>query len=256
MTNTVTANPVKKAQVAIIAVGREGKMRVCRMRTDIPSAKASNSTYDVPEGQTLRQALMILAADEMKKASNAFAKAGRQANIEIYTVGQVAIKYFQMVPYLKGGHAMTTEDIEAVSSERDTVEDKCAYADLAEGIARVIAEGNSVHLQASGNASLFELIVPEGVELKDGDILNFANGVAEGGVQVRGWRNANRQGAKVIVRGTKNPRAYISKAADPDKPFRGLDTLLKTIDGCWNSLPKAAVDKSNDDIDEEALYAA
>lgn len=249
-------NLQKKAQVAIIAVGREGKMRVCRMRTDLPSAKASNSMFDVPEGMTLRQALMTLVAGEIKKASAAFTKAGRQANLEIYTVGQVAIKYYQMVAYLKGGHALTTEDIEAISSDRDTTADKCAYADMAEAIASAIAAGHGVHLQASGNAALFELIVPEGVEVHDGDILNFADGVAENGIQVRGWRNAKRQGAKVIVRGAKNPRAYISKAADPEKPFRGLDTLLKTIDGCWNSLPKAPVDKSNDDVDEEALYAA
>lgn len=256
MTNTVS-NPVKKAQLNLIVVGREGKIRVCRMRSDIPRAKASNSMYDVPEGLTLRQAIMQTVADEINKASDAFTKQNRPVNVEIYTVGQVAIKYYQMVPYLKGGHFMTDADIEAICSERDTTEDRCSYDDMAQAIAKAIAAGNSVHLQASGNADLFELIIPEGVAVSDGQLLDFENGVSPEGIQVRGWRNANRKGAKVIVKGTKNARAYITKAADPANPWRGLATLLTTIDGCWNSLPKPAVDKSNDDgISEEDLYAA
>ena len=160
MTNT---NPAKKAQLSIIVVGRGGKMRICRMRPDIPSAKASNSMLDVPAGLTLRQAVMQAVADEITKASEAFAKRGVPVNMEIFTIGQVAIKYYQMVPFLKGGNYMTTEDIEAISSERDNAEDKGSYADLAGAIAKAIAQGNGVHLQASGNAALLELIVPEGV---------------------------------------------------------------------------------------------
>ena len=108
MTNT---NPAKKAQLSIIVVGRGGKMRICRMRPDIPSAKASNSMLDVPAGLTLRQAVMQAVADEITKASEAFAKRGVPVNMEIFTIGQVAIKYYQMVPFLKGGNYMTTEDI-------------------------------------------------------------------------------------------------------------------------------------------------
>ena len=256
MTNITTANAPKRAQLDIIVVGREGKLRVCRMRSDVPRAKASNAMYDVPEGLTLRQAIMQTVADEVKKASAAFAKQGRPVNIEVYTVGQVAIKYFQMVPYLKGGHFLTDADIEAISSERDTTEDRCSYDDMAQAIAKAIADGNSVHLQASGNADLFELIIPEGVTVTDGQLLDFVDGVSKEGIMVRGWRTAKRQGAKVIVKGTKNARAYITKAANPEQPWRGLATLLNTINGCWNSLPKAPVDKSMDDVDEESLYAA
>lgn len=254
MTN---ANENKKAQLNIIVAGREGKMRICRMRPDIPSAKASNAMLDVPEGTTLRQALMTAIADEIKGAVNLFKKYNRHVAIEVYTVGQVAIKYFQMVPYLKGGNTMTTEDIDAISSEFDTEYDKGAVADLAEAIAYAISEGNSVHLQATGNAAYMELIIPEGVTVYDGQILNFTDGVAEDGVQVRGWSKCNRKNVKVLIRGAKNPRAYIHKAADPERPWRGLATLLKTIDGCWNSLPKAAVDKSNDDgVSVDELCAA
>lgn len=253
MTNT---NPAKKAQLSIIVVGRGGKMRICRMRPDIPSAKASNSMLDVPAGLTLRQAVMQAVADEITKASEAFAKRGVPVNMEIFTIGQVAIKYYQMVPFLKGGNYMTTEDIEAISSERDNAEDKGSYADLAGAIAKAIAQGNGVHLQASGNAALLELIVPEGVTVYDGQLIDFENGASADGVQVRGWRNCSRKQAKVIVRGTKNPRAYITKAEDPAKPWKGLETLLKTIDGCWNALPATNVDKANDDGTEEELYGA
>ena len=257
MTNFASENNTpKRAQLDLIIVGREGKIRICRMRSDIPRSKASNALIDVPEGLTLRQGIMQTVATEILKASEAFAKQGRPVNVEVYTVGQVAIKYYQMVPYLKGGHFMDDADIEAICSKLDTTEDRCAYDDMAQAIAKVIEAGNSVHLQASGNADVFELIIPEGVTVKEGQLLDFTDGVTPEGVMVRGWRNANRKGAKVIVKGTRNPRAYISKAADPEKPWRGLETLLKTIDGCWNSLPKTAVDKSMDDVDEESLYAA
>ena len=257
MTNTNANVAPKKAQLTIIAVGREGKMRVCRMRPDVPNAKASNAMFDVPAGKTLRQALMTLVSEEIVKASEAFKKAGHSVAIEVYTVGQIAIKYYQMVPYLKGGNFMTDADIEAISSERDTTEDLCAYDDLAQAVAKVTSAGNTVHLQASGNAKFLELILPEGVEVYDGQVLDFTDGATVDGVTVRGWSKCNRKGVKAVVRGQKNPRAYIHRAADPEKPWRGLETLLKTIDGCWNSLPKAAVDKSNDDgISEEELYSA
>lgn len=254
MSNTNFASNInKKAQLSLIIVGRGGKIRTSVMRADKPGTKAVNKMYDVPAGSTLRQALMEAIAGEITKYSNAFAEKGLNVNMEVFTVGQVSIKYYQMVPMLKGGHVPTEADIDAICTERDTADDKHAYMDLAEAIAGVIAQGNGVHLQASGNADVFELIIPEGVEVEDGQLLDFTNGSTLDGIQVRGWRNANRIGAKVIVRGTKNPRAYITKAADPEKPWKGLATLLDTINGCWKDLPVVAVDKSADEGSEEDL---
>lgn len=261
MANTNNVNNAK-AQLELIVVGREGKMHVTRMRPDVYRSKASNADFDVPEGKTLRQAVMEKIAEEIKMAGDAFAKQGRLVNIEVYTVGQVAIKYYQMVKFLKGGHRPTTEDIESLSLKNDgtpnndTVEDKCAYADLAEAIADAIAAGHGVHLQASGNADVFELIIPEGVTVEEGQKLNFTDGVSEEGIRARGWAKANRQGAPVIVRGTRNPRAYISKAANPDRPWNSLATLLETISGVWDALPSANKDKSRDDGSADDIYAA
>lgn len=254
MTNTnFASNTNKKAQLSLIIVGRGGKIRTSAMRADKPGAKAVNKMYDVPAGATLRQALMGAIAGEITKYSNMFAEKDLHVNMEVFTVGQVSIKYYQMVPLLKGRHVPTEADIDTICSERDTAEDKRAYMELAEAIAGVIAQGNGVHLQASGNADVFELIVPEGIEVEDGQLLDFANGSTADGIQVRGWPNANRIGAKVIVRGTRNPRAYITKAADPDNPWRGLKTLLDTINGCWKDLPVVAVDKSADEGSDEDL---
>ena len=253
MTNTI--NLQKKAQLNLIVVGREGKMRVCRMRPDLPASKASNSTMDVPEGKTLRQAIMSLVADEIKKASAAFKANGRQVAIEVFTIGQVSIKYYQMVAFLKGG-AYDAGAIEAIASERDNEADKCAYADLYDAIHQVIADGNSVHMQASGNAQFLELIIPAGVTVYDGQFLDFTDGKTADGIEVRGWTKCNRKGARVVVRGTQKPRAYIYKAEDPNRPWRGLETLLKTIDAVWKSLPKSGVNKADDDADEADLYAA
>jgi len=258
MTNV--SNPVKKAQLTLIVAGREGKIRICRMRPDIPSAKASQAEIDVAEANaaagkeyTLRQALMMVIADECKKASDAFAKRGVPLNIDVYTVGQVAIKYFQFLPYIAGGKDL---DMATIANERDTEQDFAAYKALTDMVNYVVKAGNTVHLQASGNAAYLELILPEGVTVTDGEKLDFADGFARDGIQVRGWSKCNRKGANVIVRGTRNPRAYITKAEDPAKPWRSLETLLKTIDGVWAKLPKAAVDKSEESGSEEELYSA
>lgn len=253
MTNTNVSN---RAQLTLIVAGREGKIRVCRMRPDIPSAKASQTEIDVATAypnNTLRQAVMMTIADECKKASDAFAKRGVPLSIAVYTIGQVAIKYFQFLPHISGGKAL---DMEAIASPFDTEQDFCAYADLTDMVNHVVKAGNTVHLSATGNAAYLELMLPEGVTVADGEKLDFADGVARDGIQVRGWSKCNRKGAVVIVRGTKNPRAYITKAENPDKPWRGLETLLKTIDGVWAKLPKAAVDKSEEEGSEEELYSA
>jgi len=257
MTNSVSN---KRAQVELIAVGRNGMMRICRMRPDLPNRKGSNETVAVPAGKTLRQALMSRIAKEITTACEAFTAAGKKASIEIYTVGQVAIKYYQMVPYLKGGRFMTTEDIEALSINKDgsrnndTEADHCAYDDLAQALANAFKAGHAVHLQASGNAALFELIIPEDVTVYDGQVLNFVDGVSAEGVRVRGWNKANREDAVVQVKGTLYPRAYISKAKDPEKPWKSLAKLLNTIKGCWDELP-GNDDASKDDGSVEELYA-
>lgn len=255
MTNTTNAN-VKRAQLTLIVAGREGKARICRMRPDIPSLKASQEEIDLATaypGYTLRQAIMMIIADQCKKASDAFAKRGVPLNIDVYTLGQVAIKYFQFLPYIAGGKAL---DMEAIRSPYDTEQDFCAYADLTDMVTYVVKAGNTVHLSATGNAAYLELMLPEGVTVTDGEKLDFTDGVARDGIQVRGWSKCNRKGAVVIVRGAKNPRAYITKAENPEKPWRSLETLLKTIDGVWSKLPKSAVDKSEEEGSEEELYSA
>ena len=254
---------VKRAQVTLLVLGRVDKIRICRMRPDIRNAKAGNAMVNVPAGATLKQGIIKHIVSEIETCSNFFAKQGRPVNIEVFTVGQLAIKYRQLVPYLKGGNFVTPEQIEFTCLRKDgtptndTPADKMAYAELANCIAKTIKAGNAVHLQASGNAAFFELQIPEGVAMpEDGTLLNFENGVAENGIQAYGWRNANRKGAKVIVRGTRYPRAYITKAEDPENPWRGLKTLLDTIDACWNDLPAPETDKSKDDMDLEELYSA
>ena len=254
-----TTERTKKAQFDLIVIGRQGKIRTCLMRSDVYNSKAENKAYDVPEGKTLRQAIMGVIAEKVTELSNKAVSAQKPVNVEVYTVGQVAIKYYQMVKFLKGKHFPTTEDIEKLSyrndgtRNEDTVEDQCAYADLAEAIANAIIAGNGVHLQASGNADLYELIVPQGVKLVEGQELNFVDGVTKEGVRARGW--VRDRVAKVIVKGTRNPRAYITKAIDPKKPWNSLETLLTTIDNIWNELPSADKDKSRDDGSLDDLLA-
>ena len=258
MTNTI--NLQKIIQLSLIVIGRQGKIRTCVMRSDVRNPKAVNTESDVPEGKTLRQAIMSTIAEKVTELAQKAEDSKKPINVEVYTVGQVAIKYYQMVKFLKGGHRPSPADIEQLSynndgtRNNDTVEDSYAYTELAEAIADAIAKGNGVHLQASGNADLFELMIPKDVTVEEGQKLNFVNGVAENGIRARGWANGNRANAEVIVKGTRNPRAYITKAADPKNPWASLDILLTTIDNMCKSLPSADHDKSRDDGTLDDLF--
>ena len=261
MSNTVSQKPaVAREQIELIVVGRKNKVRLCSMSPSNPTKAAVNRTIDVPAGKTVRQTIMETIAAEINKASAGFSAAGKKMAMEIYTNGQVAIKYYQMVPYLKGGHFMTTEEIMALSMKKDgtmnndTDADRGAYDDVAQALAKAFAAGHVVHMQASGTAAFMELILPEGVTVYEGDKLTFVNGVTENGIRVRNWPNGTRANAVVRIKGATAPRAYISRAEDPEKPWRSLKKLLNTINACWNDLPDDR-DASQENGSEEELYA-
>jgi hypothetical protein len=254
--NTAVANE-RRAQVQLVVVGRGGEIHVTAMRPDRISAKASNKHYVIEEqpdlqGLTLRQALYMKICQGIKYYSDAFNAIGKKVSIEVYTVGSIAIKYYQIASKIAGGAKLNPEDV-ASTNGKDTVADFEAYEMVADTILEAVEKGNTVRMIASGLADMLELAVPDGVRVYDGDKLNFVNGSTSNGITVRGWNTCNRQGATVVVRGSKNPRAYIYRAEDPTKPWKALAVLKKTIDGAWNTLPETAVDKSAEEGDEADL---
>lgn len=253
----VAVNNERRAQMQLVVVGRGGEIHTTAMRADRLGSKAVNHHYVIEDeqdlaGLTLRQALYMKICQEIQKYSNLFANAGQKVAIEVYTVGSIAIKYYQIAGKIAGGAKLNPEDV-ASTNGKDTPADFEAYEMVANTIHDAVAHGNTVRMIASGLADMLELAVPEGVRVFDGDRLNFVNGSTENGITVRGWNTCNRQGALVVVRGSKNPRAYIYRAEDPTKPWKALAVLKKTIDGAWNTLPETAVDKSADEGDEADL---
>lgn len=94
----------------------------------------------------------------------------------------VAIKAYQLMGLLKNG--ATAEDVAVqATSEYDTEEHTASYVVLAEALEN--AKNASVQLRITRQSELsgFDLVVPEGVTLEEGQILTFKDGVTAEGVK-------------------------------------------------------------------------
>ena len=94
----------------------------------------------------------------------------------------VAIKAYQLMGLLaKGG--TPEECAELATSEYDTPEHTVAYTRLAEALEASKEAGVNVRITRQSELSGFDLVVPEGVTLEEGQILTFKDGVTAEGVK-------------------------------------------------------------------------
>lgn len=94
----------------------------------------------------------------------------------------VAIKAYQLMGLLaKGG--TPEECAELVTSEYDTPEHTVAYTRLAEALESSKEAGVNLRITRQSELSGFDLVVPEGVTLEEGQILTFKDGVTAEGVK-------------------------------------------------------------------------
>lgn len=94
----------------------------------------------------------------------------------------VAIKVYQLMGLLaKGG--TPEECAELATSEYDTPEHTVAYTRLAEALEASKEAGINLRITRQSELSGFDLVVPEGVTLEEGQILTFKDGVTTEGVK-------------------------------------------------------------------------
>lgn len=94
----------------------------------------------------------------------------------------VAIKAYQLMGLLaKGG--TPEECAELATSEYDTPEHTVAYTRLAEALEASKEAGVNLRITRQSELSGFDLVVPEGVTLEEGQILTFKDGVTAEGVK-------------------------------------------------------------------------
>lgn len=94
----------------------------------------------------------------------------------------VAIKAYQLMGLLaKGG--TPEESAEQATSEYDTPEHTVAYTRLAEALEDSKEAGINLRITRQSELSGFDLVVPEGVTLEEGQILTFKDGVTAEGVK-------------------------------------------------------------------------
>lgn len=94
----------------------------------------------------------------------------------------VAIKAYQLMGLLaKGG--TPEECAELATSEYDTLEHTVAYTRLAEALEASKEAGINLRITRQSELSGFDIVVPEGVTLEEGQILTFKDGVTAEGVK-------------------------------------------------------------------------
>lgn len=94
----------------------------------------------------------------------------------------VAIKAYQLMGLLaKGG--TPEECAELATSEYDTPEHTVAYTRLAEALEASKEAGVNLRITRQSELSGFDLVVPEGITLEEGQILTFKDGVTAEGVK-------------------------------------------------------------------------
>lgn len=94
----------------------------------------------------------------------------------------VAIKTYQLMGLLAKGND-AEESAEQATSEYDTPEHTVAYTRLAEALEASKEAGVNLRITRQSELSGFDLVVPEGVTLEEGQILTFKDGVTAEGVK-------------------------------------------------------------------------
>lgn len=94
----------------------------------------------------------------------------------------VAIKTYQLMGLLAKGNT-PEESAELATSEYDTTEHTVAYTRLAEALEASKEAGINLRVTRQSELSGFDLVVPEGVTLEEGQILTFKDGVTAEGVK-------------------------------------------------------------------------
>lgn len=102
----------------------------------------------------------------------------------------VAIKAYQLMGLLAKGNS-TEESATLAMSEYDTDEHAGAYLTLAEALENTKNAGVQLRITRQSELSGFDLVVPEGITVEEGQVLEFIDGVTADGIKFSNGMKGN-----------------------------------------------------------------
>ena len=114
----------------------------------------------------------------------------KNMTVQLVLPDSVAIKTFQLMGLLAKGHDAETS-AEMATSEYDTPEHIQAYAVLAEALMASKEAGIQLRVTRQSELSGFNITVPDGVAVEEGQMLVFKNGVTEDGIKFENGMEGN-----------------------------------------------------------------
>lgn len=148
----------------------------------------------------------------------------------------VAIKTYQLMGMLKDD-ANITDVANRATSEYDTTAHTTSYANLAEALVASKEAGVQLRITRQSELSGFDLSVPDGVTVEEGEVLKFVDGVARDGITFANGMEGNYE-YKVAKRHNgdlyaRRPETSSSKA---------VNTLATKVFNLVREIPNRAVE--------------
>lgn len=244
---TIDLNEARKNAAVATLVGRNGKLSLVVLDRMVPG---KSRYHAVKEFNGVFNATMLNAAAEVVK--NAI---GGSQPLVLHTVDTVAAMYRYYRKLVKDGFDVdelveTVINGEYYTVNEDDTEDivnaKGENKTAAENFLRVMAEADAkgifIDIQKASEFNQLTLAVPEGVELSQGQILNFINGTSEEGVTVNGWSTFNRKKAVVFernsLRGGREFFIYRKAQSRLSNMEKGIMAVLRAQ---WQECPAAEI---------------
>lgn len=220
--------------------------------------------FDIPMNEEIgrlqyMQTMYAIATELVKQAVNA----GR--NVNLYTIDDIDIKSKLFFKMMRNYQEVDADEIDRIiGSNRvwtdvEKAEIKEAILDYFEQLQLAMEKDIRVSTYKVSEHNIIRLNVPEGVELAEGDILDFVNGKAKNGVSVSGWNSFSRTKAVVHVNqkasGTVFFLDYRTKRPTSNKPNSIHDAVMAHISAAWSMCP--AVEQGEiKEATGEALFVA
>lgn len=237
-------NMANVKRINMVVVGRgsrddaEGKVALTMYRADAPYLEAVNEEMAFnPADITLRNAIIA----KISEKTHELLGAGFVGSINVYTLREgITLKYFEIAK--KVAHSRNTGEpfeIESCYREFMTDGDKNAVAELANTLQDALDAGCQFRLSDVSMVNYLELVVPDGVELKAGDKLDFAQGKTANGISVRNWATFERKNAEVIVMNADSEYPiYALKRSTASAMPKAQAKLADVVTKLWAKCPR------------------
>ena len=245
----MTTENKKNISYAIL-VGRNGKIATSTFQ--IRTANGGNAVkYNGVSGEIAFEGQNYMAAmynHAAKLVSDVAKSSKKYTNLILCTIDDMDIKtkwYFKQLKTNNG--TIDVNELQRIinANQFQTAEVKEEIFKAVVGYFNAIEAANKAGITISSKKvsmlNRIELSVPEGVELQEGDKLDFKNGKASNGVTVQGWNTFARKGAVIHVEQRMSGRYYTlaRKTSKTSRTVSANDILIAAAGEAWKKCPAA-----------------